>query len=53
MSIIKEIAAEAGVSVSTVYNVINGKHSKVSEKNIELINELISGIAEVHLCVFF
>jgi LacI family transcriptional regulator len=41
MSIIKEIAAEAGVSVSTVYNVINGKHSKVSEKNIELINELI------------
>lgn len=41
MSIIKEIAAEAGVSVMTVYNVINGKHSKVSAKNIELINELI------------
>lgn len=41
MSIIKEIAAEAGVSVMTVYNVINGKYSKVSAKNIELINELI------------
>lgn len=25
----------------TVYNVINGNHSKVSEKNIELINKLI------------
>jgi LacI family transcriptional regulator len=41
MSIIKEIAAEAGVSVMTVYNVINGNHAKVSAKNIELINELI------------
>lgn len=41
MSIIKEIATEAGVSVMTVYNVINGRHSKVSAKNIEIINELI------------
>ena len=41
MSIIKEIAAEAGVSVMTVYNVINGNHARVSDKNIELINELI------------
>lgn len=41
MSIIKEIATEAGVSVMTVYNVINGNHSKVSEKNIEFINHLI------------
>jgi len=41
MSIIKEVAAEAGVSVMTVYNVINGNYSKVSEKNIELIKELL------------
>lgn len=41
MSIIKEIAAEAGVSVMTVYNVINGNHARVSAKNIELINDLI------------
>lgn len=41
MSTIKDIASEAGVSVMTVYNVINGNHSKVSEKNIELINRLI------------
>lgn len=41
MSVIKDIAAEAGVSVMTVYNVINGNHAKVSAKNIELINELI------------
>lgn len=41
MSTIKDIASEAGVSVMTVYNVINGNHSKVSEKNIELINKLI------------
>ena len=41
MSVIKNIAAEAGVSVMTVYNVINGNHSKVSDKNIELINRLI------------
>jgi DNA-binding LacI/PurR family transcriptional regulator len=41
MSVIKEIAAEAGVSVMTVYNVINGNHAKVSAKNIEIINELI------------
>ncbi len=41
MSTIKEIASEAGVSVMTVYNVINGNHSKVSDKNITLIQELI------------
>jgi LacI family transcriptional regulator len=41
MSIIKEIATEAGVSVMTVYNVINGNHAKVSAKKIDLILELI------------
>ncbi|HHW66223.1 MAG TPA: LacI family transcriptional regulator [Epulopiscium sp.] len=41
MSIIKEVAAEAGVSVMTVYNVINGNYSKVSEKKIKLILKLL------------
>lgn len=41
MSTIKDIAAEAGVSVMTVYNVINGNHSKVSEKNKIIIEKLI------------
>lgn len=41
MATLKDIASEAGVSVMTVSNVINGNHSKVSEKNRNKINELI------------
>ncbi|NSA88157.1 LacI family DNA-binding transcriptional regulator [Clostridium beijerinckii] len=35
MVTLKDIAAEAGVSIMTVSNVINGNHSKVSKKTIE------------------
>lgn len=38
---IKDIAEKAGVSTMTVSNVINGKHSKVSKKNIDKINHLV------------
>jgi len=38
---LKDIAAEAGVSTMTVSNVINGKYSKVSKKNIEKIQKII------------
>ncbi len=38
---LSDIAAEAGVSTMTVSNVINGKHSKVSKKNIKKINAII------------
>lgn len=41
MATLKDIAEEAGVSIMTVSNVINGKHSKVSQKNIENILHLI------------
>ena len=41
MARLKDIAAEAGVSTMTVSNVINGNHSKVSQKNIEKIQEII------------
>jgi len=41
MAILKDIAREAGVSLMTVSNVINGNHSKVSNHTIELVNELI------------
>ena len=41
MATLKDIAIEAGVSVMTVSNVINGKNSKVSEKNRTKINELV------------
>lgn len=41
MATLKDIADEAGVSIMTVSNVINGKHSKVSKKNIEKILYLI------------
>lgn len=41
MARLKDIAAEAGVSITTVSNVINGNHSKVSQKNIEKIQKII------------
>lgn len=41
MSTLKDIALEAGVSVMTVSNVINGNLQKVSSKNIAIINDLI------------
>jgi len=41
MITLKDIAAEAGVSIMTVSNVINGNHSKVSQKNIERIQKII------------
>lgn len=41
MITIKEIAAEAGVSVMTVSNVINNKTSKVSEKTAQRVREII------------
>ena len=37
----KDIAKEAGVSIVTVSNVINGKYHKVSEENIKKIQDLI------------
>ncbi|OYP10383.1 LacI family transcriptional regulator, partial [Lachnotalea glycerini] len=41
MATLKDIAKEAGVSIMTVSNVINGKYSKVSSKTITLIQELV------------
>ncbi|WP_167958598.1 LacI family DNA-binding transcriptional regulator [Anaerosporobacter faecicola] len=41
MATLKDIAAEAGVSVMTVSNVINGNHKKVSQTTIQLINDLV------------
>ena len=41
MITIKEIAAEVGVSVMTVSNVINNKTSKVSQKTAERVREII------------
>lgn len=41
MVTLKDIAAEAGVSIMTVSNVINGNHSKVSQKNMEKIQKII------------
>lgn len=41
MATLKDIAAEAGVSIMTVSNVINENYSRVSEKNILKIKELI------------
>ncbi|OON92726.1 MAG: LacI family transcriptional regulator [Candidatus Epulonipiscium fishelsonii] len=38
---LKDIAKEAGVSIMTVSNVINGKHSKVSASTIERVNKII------------
>lgn len=41
MATLKDIAKEAGVSVMTVSNVINGNHSKVASQTIELVQGLI------------
>ncbi|HEX2985724.1 MAG TPA: LacI family DNA-binding transcriptional regulator [Caproiciproducens sp.] len=41
MATLKDIAAEAGVSIMTVSNVINGNYDRVSEKNIQKIKGLI------------
>lgn len=41
MSTLKKIATEAGVSIMTVSNVINGNHSKVSAKTIQKVNDII------------
>lgn len=41
MVTLKQIAEEAGVSVMTVSNVINKNYSKVSEKTIERVNQII------------
>lgn len=41
MATLKKIATEAGVSIMTVSNVINGNRSKVSAATIQKINEII------------
>ncbi|WP_027728721.1 LacI family DNA-binding transcriptional regulator [Treponema sp. C6A8] len=41
MLTLKDIAKEAGVSVMTVSNVINGKKSKVSKETIERVQKII------------
>lgn len=41
MAKLADIAVEAGVSTMTVSNVVNGKHSKVSDKTIKKVNKLI------------
>ena len=41
MATLKEIAQKAGVSVMTVSNVVNGKHSKVSKDTFDYILSLI------------
>jgi LacI family transcriptional regulator len=41
MATLKDIAREAGVSVMTVSNVINGNYSKVANQTIELVQGLI------------
>ena len=41
MITLKEIAQEAGVSMTTVSNVINGNTGRVSEATIERIQEII------------
>lgn len=38
---LKDIAEKAGVSMMTVSNVINGKHSRVSAKTIDKVNAII------------
>lgn len=38
---LKDIAQEAGVSIMTVSNVINGKHARVSQKTIEKVNQIV------------
>ena len=41
MPTIKDIAREAGVSVTTVSNVIHGKHTRVAQETLERINKII------------
>ena len=41
MTIIKEIAEMAGVSMTTVYNVLHGNVKKVSKANMEKIQALL------------
>lgn len=41
MITLKDIAKEAGVSIMTVSRVVNGHHSKVSEANVQKIQEII------------
>ena len=47
MATIKEIAERAGVSTTTVSNVIHGKTNKVSPATIETINGLIKEMGYV------
>lgn len=47
MVTIKDIAAVAGVSATTVSNVINGKHGRVSEQTIQKINKAIDELGYV------
>ena len=44
MLTLKDIAKEAGVSVMTVSNVINGKKSKVSNETIERVQKIIKDL---------
>ena len=44
MATLKDIASRAGVSITTVSNVINGNYGKVSKENIERINAIIEEI---------
>lgn len=44
MLTLKDIAREAGVSVMTVSNVINGKNSKVSKETIDRVQKIIKDL---------
>lgn len=44
MATLKQIAAEAGVSVMTVSNVIHNNRSKVSPATVEKVQQLIENI---------
>lgn len=47
MVTLKDIAKEAGVSVMTVSNIVNGNYSKVSKEKAEHIQEIISRMGYV------
>ena len=47
MVTIEDIAREAGVSTTTVSNVIHGRTKKVSAATVELINEIIRRLGYV------